>query len=70
MQQAFQITLEAAPIYRWIDGFIILDCQLAQKAGIAQSALARLEKSNSTPRTSTLKKLANAMGISFEQLTY
>jgi transcriptional regulator with XRE-family HTH domain len=41
--------------------------ELAEKAGMKQSALARLEKSGNA-RTSTLKKLAEAMDISVEQL--
>lgn len=42
--------------------------ELANRAGILQSALARLEKAESAPRKSTLKKLADAMEISVEQL--
>ncbi|SLM31404.1 Helix-turn-helix domain protein [Desulfamplus magnetovallimortis] len=42
--------------------------ELAAKAGIKQPALARLEKPDANPRTATLKKLADAMDISVEQL--
>lgn len=41
---------------------------LAAKAGIKQPALARLERPDAKPRTATLKKLADAMGITVEQL--
>ena len=57
-------------IKAWREYFELTQKELASKAGIAQSALARLEKSSSTPRTSTLKKLARAMEISLEQLTF
>ena len=41
---------------------------VATKAGIQQPALARMEKPDARPRTGTLKKLAEAMGLSVEQL--
>ncbi|MBN1141981.1 MAG: helix-turn-helix transcriptional regulator [Deltaproteobacteria bacterium] len=41
---------------------------LAEKAGMTQPAVAKLEKPGSAPRRATLKKLADAMGISVEQL--
>ena len=61
---------EISMIRAWREYLDFTQKELAQKAGIAQSALARLEKTTSNPRKSTLKKLANAMGISFEQLSY
>jgi predicted transcriptional regulator len=36
---------------------------------MTQPALARLEKSESKPRISTLKKIASAMDITLEQIT-
>ncbi len=66
-----QVAVENVSIIKaWREYFELTQKELATKAGIAQSALARLEKSSSTPRTSTLKKLAKAMGISPEQFTY
>jgi len=41
---------------------------LASKAGMKQSALARLESNTTNPRKSTLLKLAAAMGITVDQL--
>jgi ribosome-binding protein aMBF1 (putative translation factor) len=52
----------------WREHFGLTQDELAAKAGIQQSALARLEKSDAHPRKSTLKKLADAMGITLEQL--
>jgi len=42
--------------------------ELAAKAGIKQPALARQEKNDANPRTSSLQKLADTMGIFIEQL--
>ncbi len=42
--------------------------ELAQKAQISQPALARLERPETTPRKSSLIKLAEALGITPEQL--
>ena len=55
-------------IKAWREHFNITQQELAERAGMAQPALARLEKAESTPRTSTLKRLASAMNISVEQL--
>jgi DNA-binding XRE family transcriptional regulator len=42
--------------------------EVAKKAGISQPALAQLEHANTKMRKSTLKKLARALDIDFEQL--
>lgn len=55
-------------IKAWREYFKLTQTELAAKAGMKQSALARLETSSVTPRKSTLVKLAKAMGISVEQL--
>jgi len=55
-------------IKAWREHFGLTQGELAAKAGLKQPALARLEKADSTPRKSTLKKLADAMDISVEQL--
>ena len=55
-------------IKAWREHFGLTQEELAERAGIKQPALARLEKTESNPRKSTLKKIADAMGISLEQL--
>ena len=52
----------------WREYFGLTQEELADRAGIKQPSLARLERGDSTPRKSTLKKLADAMDISVEQL--
>lgn len=42
--------------------------ELAEKAGIKQPALARMEKPDAAPRRSSLLKLATALEITVEQL--
>ena len=55
-------------IKAWREYFGLTQAKLAIKAGMKQSALARLENSDSNPRKTTLAKLAAAMDISIEQL--
>ena len=52
----------------WREYFKLTQAELAAKAGMKQSALARLEGSSVNPRKTTLTKLAEAMGISVDQL--
>jgi ribosome-binding protein aMBF1 (putative translation factor) len=55
-------------IKAWREYLKLTQAELAAKAGMKQSALARLESSNASPRKATLSKLAEALGISVEQL--
>lgn len=55
-------------IKAWREYYKLTQAELAAKAGMKQSSLARLEKSATNPRKSTLTKLAKAMGIEVEQL--
>lgn len=55
-------------IKAWREYLKLTQAELAAKAGMKQSALARLESSNASPRKATLSKIAEAMGISVEQL--
>jgi DNA-binding XRE family transcriptional regulator len=52
----------------WREYLGLTQAELAVKAEMKQPALARLEKGGSVPRTTTLAKLADAMGLDVEQL--
>ncbi|SHL23475.1 prevent-host-death family protein [Desulfatibacillum alkenivorans DSM 16219] len=55
-------------IKAWREHLGLTQEELAKQAGIKQPALARLEKAESRPRKSTLKKLAGAMNITVDHL--
>ena len=42
--------------------------EVAKRAGITQAAVSQMEKTDNELRTATLEKLADAMGVSVEQL--
>ena len=56
-------------IRAWREHLGMTQTELAEKSGMSQPALARLEKTDANPRVATLKKLAEAMNISPEQLS-
>jgi len=58
----------ACLVRAWREHFGLTQTELASMAGMSQSALARLEKGNTSPRTSTLRRIADAMGIDVRQL--
>jgi len=56
--------LHDVPIIKaWREHLGMTQEQLAEKAGMKQSALARLESGAIKPRTATLVKLSKAMGV-------
>lgn len=55
-------------IKAWREHLGLTQKELAKLAEIKQPSLARLENTESNPRNSTLKKLANAMNIGIKQL--
>ncbi len=55
-------------IKTWREYCKLTKAELADKAGMKQSSLARLEKSATSPGKSTSTKLVKAMGIGIEQL--
>ncbi len=55
-------------IKAWREYLNLTQKELAAKTGMKQSALARLEKGNTTPRKTTLMKIAKAMNIQIEQI--
>ncbi|WP_246556277.1 type II toxin-antitoxin system prevent-host-death family antitoxin [Desulfonema magnum] len=56
-------------IRAWREYFKLTRAELAAKAGMTQSDLARLENGDANPNKAELTKLAEAIGIDIEQLT-
>ena len=53
----------------WREHLGLTQAEVAKRAGMSQPAYAKLEKPDANPRTATLRKIARALEISFEQLT-
>ena len=60
---------DVSMIRAWREYFNLTQQELAERAGMSQPALARVEKITAKPRMATLKKLAAAMDISVGQLS-
>jgi len=61
--------LRDVPIIRaWREHIGITQGELAARMGVSQAAVAKLEKPDAKPRGATLKKVAEALGISPAQL--
>lgn len=61
--------LHDVPLIRaWRERLGMTQEAVAQRAGMKQSALARLERGEGKPRKSTLKKLAEAMNLTVAQI--
>ena len=61
--------VRGVPMVRaWREHLGLTQAQVAASAGMAQASIARIEGGESTPRTTTLAKLATAMGLALEQL--
>ncbi len=55
-------------IKAWREHLGLTQQVLADQIGISQPTLAKLEKADANPRKSTLKRIADAMGIKLTQL--
>jgi ribosome-binding protein aMBF1 (putative translation factor) len=61
--------LSDVPMIRaWREHIGITQGELAARMGVSQAAVAKLEKPDAKPRSATLKKVAEALGISPSQL--
>ena len=62
--------LREVPLLRaWREHLGLTQQQVADAAGMQQSALARLESGANQPRPATLQRLADAMGLTREQVS-
>lgn len=60
---------DVPPIRAWREHLGLDQTTVAERAGMKQPALARLESGKGgTPRRATLERIAAAMGLTFEQL--
>jgi DNA-binding XRE family transcriptional regulator len=62
------ILREIPMIRAWREHIDITQRELAARIGVSQAAIAKLEKPNARPRRATLEKIAEALGISIENL--
>ena len=61
--------LHDVPLVRaWREHLGLTQATVAERAEMQQSALARLERGERRPRTATLKRLAEALGLTVAQL--
>lgn len=61
--------LSDVPMIRaWREHIGITQAELAVRMGVSQAAVAKLERPDAKPRSATLKKIAEALGISPAQL--
>ena len=64
------VTINGISLIRaWREYLGMTQVELAEKCGMSQPALARLEKTGANPRIATLKKIGKAMSIELEQLS-
>ena len=64
MHVADGLTLRRA----WREYLGLTQAEVARRLGISQSALSQLESAAARPRRATIKRLAEALGVSVEQL--
>lgn len=56
-------------IRAWREYLKLTQAAIAERMGVTQSAYAQMEAAGANPRPSTLLRIANAMGIAWEQLS-
>ena len=58
----------ATAIKAWREYMGLTQAEVSSRMGISQAALAQMESPEGRPRKATLRKVAEAFGISLEQL--
>ncbi len=57
-------------IRAWREHLGLEQSTVAEKAGMKQPALARIEKGGSKPQSATLKRIAKALGLTLDQIDF
>ncbi len=60
--------LDCSLIRAWREHLGLTQAVVAERMGVSQSAYAQMEAVDAAPRVATLRKIAAAMGIRWEQL--
>jgi DNA-binding XRE family transcriptional regulator len=58
------------PIRAWREHLGVTQSEIAARMGISQAALAQIEAPEARPRKTTLRRVAQALGIQLEQLDF
>ena len=58
------------PIRAWREQLGLTQAEVATRMGISQAAFAQIEAPGARPRKSTLRRVAQALGIQLEQLDF
>lgn len=61
---------KTTPIQAWREHLGLTQVEVANRMGITQAAFAQMESPKAKPRKTTLKRVAEALGISIEQLDF
>ncbi|MDR0311361.1 MAG: helix-turn-helix transcriptional regulator [Acidobacteriota bacterium] len=59
-----------SPVQAWREYFGLTQTEVSARVGVSQFAFARMEAPDGKPRMSTVKKIADALGISPAQLKW
>lgn len=61
---------KATPIRAWREHLGLTQSEVAKRIGITQAAFAQIESAEAKPRPATLKRVAEALGITIEQIDF
>jgi predicted transcriptional regulator len=61
---------QISPIRAWREHLGLTQAQIAQRLGVSQSAFAQMEAAGAKPRIATVRKLADALGVTVQQLKW
>ena len=65
---ALEDELDCSLVRAWREHLGLTQAEVARRMGVSRPAYAQMEAKGSTPRVATLKRIAGAMGVEWEQL--